>query len=137
MDKIQDRADPELSGDYVPAAYWSTIEMHVGIVCACLPAHRFLLGTLWPKFVGSFKGASATISKSSKAKASKSVYQSRAEIATSSRSNFIPLVDIERGAAGSSINRTPESSVHTVEKYGEGRGLALQKGGDGRSGGRS
>ncbi|CZR54682.1 related to integral membrane protein PTH11 [Phialocephala subalpina] len=102
--------------DYVPAAYWSTIEMHVGIVCACLPAHRFLLGTIRSKIVGSTKGASATISKSSETKGSKSVYQSPAKFDADSRSNFIPLDDIELSAAGSGIHRTPESSTHTVEK---------------------
>lgn len=85
--------------------------MHVGIVCACLPAHRFLLGKIWPKVVGSTKGATAVISKSSETKASKSVYQSPAKFDSDSRSNFIPLVDIERG-----IDHTPESSMHTVDK---------------------
>jgi hypothetical protein len=25
-------------GDYVPVGYWSTIEVHVGVICASLPA---------------------------------------------------------------------------------------------------
>jgi hypothetical protein len=26
------------AGDYVPVGYWSTIEVHVSVICACLPA---------------------------------------------------------------------------------------------------
>ena len=26
------------SGDYVPVGYWSTIEVYISVVCACLPA---------------------------------------------------------------------------------------------------
>jgi hypothetical protein len=25
-------------GDYVPVGYWSTIEVHISVICACLPA---------------------------------------------------------------------------------------------------
>lgn len=25
------------AGDYVPVAYWSSIEVHVSVICACLP----------------------------------------------------------------------------------------------------
>jgi hypothetical protein len=27
-----------MAGDYVPVGYWSTIEVHVSVICACLPA---------------------------------------------------------------------------------------------------
>src|ERR1700710_932516 len=27
-----------LEGDYVPIGYWSTVEVHVSVICACLPA---------------------------------------------------------------------------------------------------
>jgi hypothetical protein len=27
-----------VAGDYVPIGYWSTVEVHVSVVCACLPA---------------------------------------------------------------------------------------------------
>lgn len=92
--------------------------MHVGIVCACLPAHRFLLGTIWPKIVKSTGGDSANNSNNTEAKASKtkSVYKSPSNFDTHSRSNFIPLDDVELGRAGSAHDRTPGSSVHTFER---------------------
>jgi len=40
-------------GDYVPATFWSIIEVDVGVICACLPAIRALLGRLWPTAFGS------------------------------------------------------------------------------------
>lgn len=39
-------------GDYVRVGYWSTIEIHVGVICACLPALRSLLRRLWPSAFG-------------------------------------------------------------------------------------
>jgi hypothetical protein len=27
-----------VAGDYVPIGYWSTVEVHVSVICACLPA---------------------------------------------------------------------------------------------------
>ncbi|KAL2361572.1 hypothetical protein RJZ56_005529 [Blastomyces dermatitidis] len=36
--------------DYVEMGYWSTIEIHVGIICACMPAMRSLLRRLFPSF---------------------------------------------------------------------------------------
>ena len=26
-----------MAGDYVPVGYWSSIEVHVSVICACLP----------------------------------------------------------------------------------------------------
>lgn len=36
------------TGDYVQLGYWSTIEVDVGIICACLPAVRKLLRGVFP-----------------------------------------------------------------------------------------
>ncbi|KAM5349279.1 hypothetical protein ACJ41O_005786 [Fusarium nematophilum] len=38
--------------DYVEVGYWSTIEVPVGILCACMPAIRSLLGAAFPKMFG-------------------------------------------------------------------------------------
>ncbi|KAG8356337.1 hypothetical protein FVEN_g5656 [Fusarium venenatum] len=38
--------------DYVEIGYWSTIEVPVGIICACMPAIRSLFGTLFPRVFG-------------------------------------------------------------------------------------
>lgn len=40
------------SGDNVEASLWSNIEVQVGIICACMPAMRLGLVTLFPKIKG-------------------------------------------------------------------------------------
>jgi hypothetical protein len=42
-----------ITWDYAPAAYWSTIELHVGIICACLPSLRLLFINLGAKVLTS------------------------------------------------------------------------------------
>ncbi|PGH09595.1 hypothetical protein AJ79_05651 [Helicocarpus griseus UAMH5409] len=37
-----------LTWDYVEMGYWSTIEIHVGIICACMPAMRSLFRKMFP-----------------------------------------------------------------------------------------
>ncbi|KIW01591.1 uncharacterized protein PV09_07063 [Verruconis gallopava] len=44
--------------DYVEAATWSTVELHVGIICACLPSLRSLFVSLGAKILASSKGTS-------------------------------------------------------------------------------
>ncbi|KAF4972595.1 hypothetical protein FSARC_868 [Fusarium sarcochroum] len=39
--------------DYVEIGYWSTIEVPVGILCACMPAIRSLFGLVFPKVFAS------------------------------------------------------------------------------------
>lgn len=41
------------SEDYVEVGYWSTIEVPVGIICACMPAIRSLFSQIFPKVFGS------------------------------------------------------------------------------------
>lgn len=36
-----------------PVAYWSTIEVNVGMMCTCLPAMRLILLRLFPQYLGS------------------------------------------------------------------------------------
>ncbi|KAK2607031.1 hypothetical protein N8I77_005740 [Diaporthe amygdali] len=38
--------------DYVEVGYWSTIEVPVGIICACMPAIRSLIATVFPRVFG-------------------------------------------------------------------------------------
>ncbi|ODH47291.1 hypothetical protein GX48_06632 [Paracoccidioides brasiliensis] len=46
-------------GDHVPAGYWSTIEGHASILCACMPAIRALLRKIFPSLFGDRTGASS------------------------------------------------------------------------------
>ncbi|KAI1098890.1 hypothetical protein F4804DRAFT_323539 [Jackrogersella minutella] len=41
-----------LTQDYVETGYWSTIEVPVGIICACMPAVRSLFSRALPKIFG-------------------------------------------------------------------------------------
>jgi hypothetical protein len=44
--------------DQADAANWSTIEINVGIICACMPALRLILVRLFPRALGSTQYAS-------------------------------------------------------------------------------
>lgn len=46
-----------LTQDYVETGYWSTIEVPVGIICACMPAVRSLFSIAMPKIFGTTRGA--------------------------------------------------------------------------------
>jgi hypothetical protein len=38
--------------DNLPVSQWSTIEINIGIICACMPSLRVLLVRLFPKLLG-------------------------------------------------------------------------------------
>lgn len=42
-----------LPGDYVEAGYWSLVEMHASIICACLPYCRHFLVSFGANFLQS------------------------------------------------------------------------------------
>lgn len=41
--------------DYVEVGYWSTMEVPVGIICACMPAVRSLFSLIFPKVFSTSK----------------------------------------------------------------------------------
>lgn len=41
------------SWDQLDLAYWSTVELNVGIICTCLPSIRLILLRLFPRIIGS------------------------------------------------------------------------------------
>ena len=45
---------------------WSTIEINVGIMCACMPSMRIILVRLFPKVFGSSRGSSKQYSSNQK-----------------------------------------------------------------------
>ncbi|OJD24768.1 hypothetical protein ACJ73_03866 [Blastomyces percursus] len=49
-----------ITWDHVPVGYWSTIEGHASILCACMPAIRALLRKLFPTVFGDRTGASSS-----------------------------------------------------------------------------
>ncbi|KKZ68076.1 hypothetical protein EMCG_06288 [[Emmonsia] crescens] len=48
-----------ITWDHVPVGYWSTIEGHASILCACMPAIRALLRKMFPKLFGDRSRASS------------------------------------------------------------------------------
>lgn len=42
--------------DYVEVGYWSTIEVPVGVICACMPAIRSLFSQVFPRMFGTTRG---------------------------------------------------------------------------------
>ncbi|KAI9727419.1 MAG: hypothetical protein M1834_008425 [Cirrosporium novae-zelandiae] len=84
--------------DYTSIGYWSTLEVHVAVVCACMPAIRSLFQNVFPKVFGHTQVASTgkTTGLSTNA--------SNGKIVTTQRSqrhhedgDFIPLVDMDTG----------------------------------------
>jgi hypothetical protein len=85
-------------GDYSPAAYWSTIELHVGIICVCLPAVRALIVRAFPKTtdtIGSETLRNSTTAGNSATDRSRDQYQKSASRQLSGKSEFILLHDTE------------------------------------------
>ncbi|KAE8152129.1 hypothetical protein BDV25DRAFT_170775 [Aspergillus avenaceus] len=78
-----------LTWDYVEVGYWSTIEVHVGVICACLPAIRSLLTRISPRLFGDTKATTGT---SRSGATSSGVSQSKHR---GDESDFVPLVDMD------------------------------------------
>ncbi|CAJ2512717.1 Uu.00g008360.m01.CDS01 [Anthostomella pinea] len=45
-----------LTQDYVEVGYWSTIEVPIGVICACMPAIRSLFSLAFPRVFGTTRG---------------------------------------------------------------------------------
>lgn len=75
-----------------PFGYWSTVEMDVGIICACMPAVQALLKRIWPTVFGSTAGSKGT------GKASTSGRSNPLDSHSNSKSgdtkDFVPLVEV-------------------------------------------
>ncbi|KAK2063987.1 CFEM domain-containing protein [Colletotrichum caudatum] len=97
-----------ITWDYTEAAWWSTVELHVGIVCACLPSLRSLFMALGVKALGSTNANSHGHSSGQKSTGvkygtNKSGMSSTTEKSAKStprqgdEGDFIPLVDVDNG----------------------------------------
>ncbi|GAD97455.1 predicted protein [Paecilomyces variotii No. 5] len=84
--------------DYVAIGYWSTIEVHVGVVCACLPAIRSLLVHVFPSV---FKGTTNAASKASMSHSGAANSRLDGKISQKPKedeSDFVPLVDMDNSS---------------------------------------
>ncbi|KAM0158156.1 hypothetical protein ACHAQE_001947 [Botrytis cinerea] len=79
--------------DQSPAAYWSTLEMHVGIFCGCLPALRPLLNLIMPKLQTT---AAVSTQRTAGTTGKRSFMSSKASAPKrNEKGDFIPLDDID------------------------------------------
>lgn len=113
-------------GDYVGVGYWSTIEVDVGIICACLPAIRSLLRGCWPTMFGDTRhGTTAKLSTSNPSVSRSTPDYSRLDDAWPRPKGLdnmdLPLMDLESsGANGWSQGMRPyitKTTQITQTKY--------------------
>lgn len=74
--------------------YWSTIEVHVGVICACLPALRSLFRRIWPCVFGDTQVGT------SQGRRTKSTGTGSRSALKHGDDHFVPLVDMGNGSAG-------------------------------------
>ncbi|EEU34878.1 uncharacterized protein NECHADRAFT_55092, partial [Fusarium vanettenii 77-13-4] len=94
---------PNPTRDFVGITIWSGIEINVGIICACLPSLRFLLGRLFPRILGT----------------SQKYYSSQAGRDETELSN------IRRRVLGSDVQR--DTYVETSQRRNEAGGITIQR----------
>lgn len=112
-------------GDYTEAAWWSTLEIHIGIICACLPALRQLLISLGATILGSSKNNSESSkgysrSKSAGLKNSKtgsSIGNAQATPKRGDEGDFVPLVEYPGDKA---FDKGSSYSVGTSQAHSSG-----------------
>ncbi|GFF34748.1 hypothetical protein IFM61606_04720 [Aspergillus udagawae] len=91
-------ATDNVTWDYVEVGYWSTVEVHVGIICACLPAMRALMRRLCPTMFGDTTRAASKQSGTRSGRAAsrgEGNILSRPSLSAWSEGTFVPLVDLE------------------------------------------
>ncbi|KAF2089794.1 hypothetical protein K490DRAFT_62671 [Saccharata proteae CBS 121410] len=112
---IQFSNSTNVTWDYVPIGYWSTIEVHASILCASLPAIRALMLQLFPRSFGHSSALSGGFSSNGpKRSYGNSISGSKEplhsgiganvhivqRISKADQKEFIPLEDFEEGEAG-------------------------------------
>ncbi|KAF2136873.1 uncharacterized protein K452DRAFT_302380 [Aplosporella prunicola CBS 121167] len=108
---IQFANSQNVTWDYVPIGYWSTIEVHAGIICACLPAIRALLYKLFPRVMGRGSGARSYgygANTSGNIDTNTSIVQ---RVSKAETKDFIPLEEIDT-PPGTAVVTAPKSGVH-------------------------
>lgn len=55
---VQFANSTNLTWDNLPVAMWSTVEINVGLICACMPSIRILLVRVFPRILGTTKNTS-------------------------------------------------------------------------------
>ena len=85
-----------VSWDGVPFGYWSSIELHVGIICACMPALYSLFKHYFPQvFSGTVQGKSTKGSNTGRSSGNRTPVIHMDLRKDENKGDFHPLVDIE------------------------------------------
>lgn len=93
---IQFSNTTNVTQDYVRIGYWSTIEIHVGVICACMPALRVVLSTHFPNAFGSKASQSqSSNSKLNQSSSRKPGFNKSPRIGGDD--SFVQLIDMESG----------------------------------------
>ncbi|EFQ33760.1 CFEM domain-containing protein [Colletotrichum graminicola] len=127
-----------ITWDYTEAAWWSTVEIDVGIICACLPSLRSLFIALGVKKLGSTNGNSHGHSSGKrlagiKPGTNKSGMSSTAEKSAKSaprqgdERDFIPLVDVDNSKSdfGESLHNVHSTVSASSLTAGAGKNTQL------------
>ena len=93
--------------------------MHVGIICACLPAHSTLLKSIWPRLLTptqqkSLKHSSMTSGADNKSM-SKNRFSQQPHLGEDCRSEFMLLEDVE-SCRGKSVSTVRTSTITRVDE---------------------
>jgi len=93
---VQFANSQNITWDYMDIAYWSTIELHVGIICACLPSLRALFVALGAKVLATTRNSSRG-TQAGHASSTKNSTVTEKSPKKGDEGDFIPLVDVEIG----------------------------------------
>lgn len=52
---LQFKDSQNLTWDYYDMSMWSSVEVTTGVICACMPTLRKMLGVIWPKIDGTLR----------------------------------------------------------------------------------
>ncbi|KAK1594576.1 CFEM domain-containing protein [Colletotrichum navitas] len=97
--------------DQFGVAVWSTVEINVGIICACLPAVRVILVRLFPKILGSTRTGG---SQAAKYYVNSSSNGPRSRARTLGTETKVKTLDRESAASSSAAN-SPKGIMYTKE----------------------
>lgn len=95
--------------DYMAPAYWSTMELHAGIICASLPAVRTFFITFGVNFLASTQRGGQSASGFSMGTGNsklRSQLDHQQQPKRGDEGDFVPLVDVETGR-GKNFDQSP------------------------------
>lgn len=117
------------TGHYTSVGYWSTIELHASVVCACMPSIRNIIRRFLPRLMGSTYeeskrtgGNSTGLSGPTAVNSGIGKFEPQVQVRprSSDEENFIPLVDMDGNtirSAAAAPQTAGGSTTHTHEHH--------------------